>query len=551
MRLLKGNIYVIIVALFVLIFSGCSSYGGGLAMQSDIPDYQSADTDPVIPVADEDTDTAAYNTNDSTGPAVSTSDTAVSSVATVTRPAKKPVSKSADSEQKLMDAAMERYETSQRLWSKGNIDGALEALDEAYDYIFKVDVDDTPSLVQQKDDLRYMISKRILEVYASRYTAVSGNHEAIPLTMNEHVKAEITLLTGKEKDFFLESYRRSGRYRDMMVKALREAGMPEELSWLPLIESGFKARAFSRARALGLWQFIPSTGYKFGLSRDSWVDERLDPEKATAAAIAYMKELHDIFGDWTTVLAAYNCGEGTVLRVIRKQSINYLDNFWDLYERLPRETARYVPRFLAVLHILQKPEKYGIELGELDSPPVVDTVEINKQMRLQDIASKLGMQTKDLDELNPNLRRHITPDGPFALKVPEGKGTVLQAKLESIPKWSPPKVEYVYHRVRRGEALSTIAARYHTTVTAIVRANNLRSRNMIRMGQRLKIPVRGSARYASTSSEKLPVNNQYRVRKGDSLWLIARRYGTKTSTLKKINSLDGSRLYVGQVIKVR
>src|SRR3970282_2182076 len=163
-----------------------------------------------------------------------------------------------------------------------------------------------------------------------------------------------------------------------MIKAFHEAGIPEEISWLPLIESGFKVRALSRSRALGLWQFIPSTGYKFGLKRNTWIAERLDPAKSTAAAIAYLKELHQIFGDWATVLAAYNCGEGNVLRAIRGQKTDYLDNFWDLYGRLPRETARYLLRFLTVLTVLKDPSKYGFTLDELDTPVPYELVSIDK-----------------------------------------------------------------------------------------------------------------------------------------------------------------------------
>jgi membrane-bound lytic murein transglycosylase D len=256
-----------------------------------------------------------------------------------------PVQENGDSDQILLDSALDFYKSSQEFWSEGNLEKAMEALDQAYSHLVDVDPGDNPELSQQREDVRFMISKRVLELYASRYTAVDGNHQAIPLIMNEHVKKELQLFQNRERKFFIESYRRSGKYRDLIVPALKEAGLPEELSWLPLIESGFKVRALSRARALGLWQFIPSTGYKFGLKRNTWVDERLDPEKATAAAIAYLKELHQIFGDWTTVLAGYNCGEVTVLKLIRNQRINYLDHFWDLYDMLPRETARYVPRF--------------------------------------------------------------------------------------------------------------------------------------------------------------------------------------------------------------
>ena len=239
----------------------------------------------------------------------------------------------------------------------------------AYALILGISDQENPDIQQQKEDLRFLISKRILEIYASRNIVVNGNHDAIPLDINSHVQREIDSFTkGHEKKFFLAAYRRSGRYRPMIIAKLRQAGLPEELSWLPLIESGYKVNALSKARALGMWQFIPSTGYKFGLKRNKYIDERLDPVKSTDAAIAYMKEMHQMFGDWATVLAGYNCGEGRVSRVIRTQNINYLDNFWDLYQRLPRETARYVPRFLATLHIVKDPAKYGMDAVALEPP---------------------------------------------------------------------------------------------------------------------------------------------------------------------------------------
>ena len=259
-----------------------------------------------------------------------------------------------------------------------------------------------------------------------------------------------------------------------------------------MIESGFKVRALSRARALGLWQFIPSTGHKFGLKRTDWVDERLDPEKATAAAIAYLKELHQVFGDWATVLAAYNCGEGNVFRVIRQQKINYLDNFWDLYSRLPRETARYYPRFLAVVAIMKDPAKYGFTLDELDKPVPYETVSIERPVHLKKVAEKLGCQEEELLDLNPELRQTATPNTAYDLRVPVGMKDALLAHIDTLPKWIPPKPLFVVHKVRRGETLSTIAVRYRSSVQRIVEANGLRSGRMIRAGQKLKIPVKSS-----------------------------------------------------------
>jgi membrane-bound lytic murein transglycosylase D len=395
-------------------------------------------------------------------------------------------------EETVLDAALEQIDSSQEFWTAGDRDRAIDALDQAYAIILKLPADADAKAVQQKEDLRFVISKRLTEIYASRFRSVSGNGKEIPLTVNEHVEREIKLFQTLERDFFLESYERSGRYREQFAKTIRDAGMPEDLAWLPLIESGFKVKALSRARALGLWQFIPSTGYKFGLKRNDWVDERLDPEKSTMAAIAYMKELHQIFGDWATVLAAYNCGEGNVLRVIRQQKINYLDNFWDLYERLPRETARYYPRFLAVLAIVKDPAKYGFTLGETDKPLPYETVKVERPVHLQKLSEKLELSFEDLAALNPELRHAATPGAPYDLKVPPGSRETVLAAVASLPKWSPPKQTYVVHRVRRGETLSTIAVRYRTSIGRIMEANNLRSGRIIRAGQKLKIPLRES-----------------------------------------------------------
>jgi len=393
-------------------------------------------------------------------------------------------------DESALDAALELIDASQDLWVAGDRDRAIDALDQAYAIILKVPADADAKEVQQKEDLRFVISRRLTEIYASRFTSVNGIGKEIPLTLNEHVEREIRLFQTVERDFFMESYERSGRYQEQFAKMIQDAGMPEELSWLPLIESGFKPKALSRARALGLWQFIPSTGYKFGLKRNEWVDERLDPDKSTKAAIAYMKELHQIFGDWATVLAAYNCGEGNVLRVIRQQKINYLDNFWDLYERLPRETARYYPRFLAVLTIVKDPAKYGFTLDSRAMPQTYEIATIERPVHLERLAEKAGSVYEDILALNPELRHAATPGSAYDLKVPPGSRDAVVAAAAALPKWSPPKSSFVVHRVRRGETLSTLAVRYRTSINRIMDANNLRSGSMIRAGQKLKIPLR-------------------------------------------------------------
>ncbi len=459
-----------------------------------------------------------------------------------------------DSDQGRLDMALELCKLSQDLWEDGDKDGAIKVLDDAYGLILSVkNSENDPTIEQQKDDIRFLISKRLLEIHTSMFRTTKGLNNPIPLVENKYVKREIELFTGKERRFFLSAYKRSGRYRPMIVRELKKAGLPEELSWLPLIESGFKVRAMSPARALGLWQFIPSTGYKFGLKRNVWIDERLDPEKSTKAAIAYLTELHEIFGDWTTVLAAYNCGERNVLRAIDRQKINYLDNFWDLYEMLPRETARYVPRFIATLLIIKNPQKYGMVLDDPDEPIRYETVMVNKQMALRDIAKAIGVEPVLLRDLNPSLRYGVTPDKTFQLRIPVGYKKILMAKLDTIKKWRPPKRRYyarsrkgrasvIRHRVRRGETLGMLARRYHTSIKAIKRVNRLRS-NTIRIGQILKIPTK---RYAYKTKR----HKRYVVKRGDTLWDIARRFKVSVTSLRRINRLSSNCLYIGQVLTI-
>ncbi len=464
------------------------------------------------------------------------------------------------SDQERLDSALELCQLSNEYWEKGDLENALGALDEAYGLILKVSPNQDPNLLQQKEDLRFTISKRIIECYSARFTTTNGFHTEIPLVLNKHVEEALALFKGQARDFFVESYRRSGTYRPQIIQALKEAGLPEELSWLPLIESGFKLRAFSSARALGMWQFIASTGYKFGLKRDRWIDERMDPAKSTKAAIAYLKELHQIFGDWTTALAAYNCGEGTVLRCIQTQRINYLDNFWDLYQKLPRETAFYVPQFLAVLHIINDPERYGFNLPPLEEPPTHEEVMVDKPVHLKDLANAISVSEEMLKELNPELRLYATPDGPYALKVPEGRGPSLLAQLEALPAWSSPVPIYEVHYVRRGDTLSLLAGRYRTSVRAIMEANGLRSTKYLKVGWKLKIPTLETARYRKGGSHgaAAPVSptpqagkvGSYMVERGDSLWKIANRFGTTVRAIQSLNGLDGKDLNVGQVLKV-
>jgi membrane-bound lytic murein transglycosylase D len=465
--------------------------------------------------------------------------------------------------QDLIDSALEFCQASNDYWERGDLDNAVAALDEAYSLILKVRVNGDPDLLQQKEDLRFSISKRIVEVYASRFTVAGGDYNAIPLVMNDHVRRELELFKGRERNFFMTAYSRSGRYRPAIARALKEAGMPEELSWLPLIESGYKVRALSRARALGMWQFIASTGYRYGLKRDQWIDERMDPRKSTLAAIAYLQELHQMFGDWTTALAAYNCGETGVMNRIRTQRINYLDNFWDLYEKLPNETARYVPRLLAVLHIVKDPAAHDMELPPLDEELETEEVTIHRQVLVKEVAARLGVDPFTLQEMNAELRHDVTPDVPYAFKTPVGKGEGLLAMIHEVPTHLLPKYAYyassgyVIHTVRQGDTLSGMSRRYRTSVNSILAENGLKKNHILRVGSKLRVPAKGASSPAGRGVQASAVKNtakanppRYVVQKGDSLWQIASRFNTTAKEIQTFNGLKSTQLSLGQVLMI-
>ncbi|HXK10782.1 MAG TPA: transglycosylase SLT domain-containing protein [Vicinamibacteria bacterium] len=393
--------------------------------------------------------------------------------------------------------ALEACQAAEELLGRGEIDAALAAVDRAYARMLDLPGNGDDTYLQAKQDIRLLAADLIRRIHqAGRRAAApaaASRGFAMPALDNAHVQREIQSFTTVERELFVEGYRRSGLYRPMILARLEKAGLPAQLSWLPLVESWFKAKALSRASALGLWQFISSTGVRYGLSRDTWVDERLDAAKSTDAAIAYLTDLHDLFGDWPKALAAYNCGEARVMRLSRPSGDEYLD-FWDLYELLPHETRRYVPRLLAALQVIENPAKYGMTLPPVDAPPSgIATVRVQRSVRLDRLDAALGLEAGTLAALNPELRRQATPKRAYDLRVPVGREEALFAKVGTLPEWTPPAPQYATHRVRSGETLSLIASRYGTTVAALMRANGLRSANRLQVGQHLRVPLRGGA----------------------------------------------------------
>jgi membrane-bound lytic murein transglycosylase D len=451
----------------------------------------------------------------------------------------------------LLEDAFAAYEDAMAALDREDMEGALAELDEAYGLLLKIPSSADPSVVQEKNDLRILIAQRIQKISAARTTLASSANGSIPLVENQWVLREVKSFQTLERKAFEESYRRSGQYRTMILEELRKEGLPEQLSWIPLIESAFKPRALSRARALGMWQFIRSTGYRYGLKQDKYVDERMDPVKATRAAIKYMVELHDMFGDWTTAIAAYNCGEGQVQRVIRAQRVEYFDSFWDLFANLPFETARHLPRFIATLLIVGDPARYGFELPAPDPALAFDTVKVNAAVKLATLSQNLGLEPAVLVGLNPELRHDSTPNYPYDLRVPAGYGDQCLACIASLPQYIPPDVVTDRYTVRPGDTLGAIARRYRTSVDAIKRLNGLRS-NLIRVGQVLRVPSRGGVETATPAPAAKPGETvTHIVRNGDNLFQIAKTYGTTVEKIKAANGLNSDIIAVGQKLVIQ
>ncbi len=478
----------------------------------------------------------------------------------------------------LLEQALSCVQDSVTSMDKDDAEDALAKLDEAYSLLLDIECTPDSPLSQEKSALRILIAQRINQIYASRQAPLPTANNSIPLVENMWVEKEIKSFQTGERKAFIEAYKRSGLYRELITEELKKAGLPEELFYVPMIESWFRPRALSTARALGMWQFIRSTGYRYGLKQDKYIDERMDPAKSTQAAIKYLTELHRLFGDWTTALAAYNCGEMNVLRVIRAQKVDYLDNFWDLFNNLPYETARYVPRFIATLLIVKDPAKYGFELPQPDPALAYETVEMTSPVKLTSIAQKLDLDQVLLVALNPELRHNSTPNSAYSLRVPVGYAERCKTELASLPTYVPPDVVFQgWYTVRSGDTLGAIAKRYRTTPGAIARLNKLKSVTMIHPGQKLRLPgvpsndnegtparasAAGKAPVQAGDQSKAQVQPQpaapaaageattYTVARGDTLFEIAKKFNTTVDRIKDQNSLKSERLSIGQKLTI-
>jgi membrane-bound lytic murein transglycosylase D len=419
-----------------------------------------------------------------------------------------------------------------------------------------------PAAIDEVADLPVATAALSEETRRTAEEAVKEEVIDLPVVLNDAVLSCIDLYQGPLRDWFGEALARGGRYLPRIREVFAAEGIPRDLAYVALVESAFKTQALSRAKAKGVWQFIPATGKRFGLSQDWWVDERSDPEKSTRAAAQYLKRLYEMFQDWNLALAAYNAGEGRISRGMNRQGV---ESYWELRETraMARETKNYVPMIHAAIVVAKAPETYGFEITP-EAPVPFDTVPVARAVDLRVVAECAEAEVDHVKSLNPELRRLATPaNRTFPLKVPSGSAGKVADCLAALP---PEKhVTFRTHTVARGETLNGLARRYGTRAQEIADANGLRSGKRLGRGLELIIPVASRrpaapARHASDArtadvgrgaSARGMVRISYRVRQGDTLSSIATRYHTTVSNLRSWNKgLRGSRIAAGHTITV-
>ena len=401
----------------------------------------------------------------------------------------------------------------------------------------------------------------------------------IPLRYNDRIHAFINYFTVKDREYTRMVMRRKNLYFPLFEKYLAKYGLPQELKYLSIIESGLNPRAVSRARAVGLWQFMPGTGHYYGLNSNWYVDDRMDPEKSTDAACRYLRDLHRMFKDWELALAAYNTGPGNVRRAIRKSG--YKHSFWEIYSHLPRETRSYVPQFEAIIYTMNYLDEHNFLDEGQEMLVAHDTVQLKKFLHFETFANLTGTCVEDLQKLNPSIQHNAVPENSkyFVINVPKDAKFHLElsrlAILDSASRTGRKELEAlaratsgstygrdrIVYKVRNGDVLGSIAMRHGVRLTDLKKWNNLRS-NTIHVGQRLNIYNKSSDRStlvassnrsssssatASSAPISIPGSKTYTVQDGDTLWDISRKFqGLTIDKIKSLNNLNNNKIQPGQ-----
>jgi len=361
-----------------------------------------------------------------------------------------------------------------------------------------------------------------------------------PLVVNDYVAGFISYFSNSPGGHahLLRSLERAGKYKDMISQYLREEGVPQDLIYLAVAESGFQPQALNaRSGAGGMWQFMPTGAY--GLARNGWFDERFDPEKSSRAYARYMKTLYNQFGDWYLAMAAYDWGPGNVQRAVMRTG--YAD-FWELYRRnvLPGETKNYVPGIIAAIIMAKNPTQYGLDKLAPDSPVLSETVTIDYAIDLHLVADVTNASLQEIVALNPSLLRMSTPnDVSFDLHLPPGTREAYLARIKEVPEQK--RSSWRFHVVRAGESLDTIASVLHARASEIAETNSIAPGESLDEGDELVVPV-------ATAASAHP--QRYTVRRGDTLITVADRFGVSVEELRRWNHLSSNTIAPGRAITV-
>ena len=415
-----------------------------------------------------------------------------------------------------------------------------------------------PASIDEVGDLAVTEQPVTEEARRMAQQAVSEEENDIAVDLNDAVLSCIGLYQGRLREWFTEALARGGRYLPHIRATFAAEGIPRDLAYVALVESAFKTGALSRAKAKGVWQFMPATGREYGLKQDWWVDERSNPEKATRAAARFLKELHQMFGDWNLALAAYNAGPGKVSRSLQRNGAN---DYWTLRKTraFPRETKNYVPMIHAAIVVAKAPDKYGFSV-EPEPALEFETVPVETAVDLRTVSECAETSLENVRLLNPELRRLATPGNrTFHINVPSGKGPALAECLDKIP--PEQRVRFRTHTVARGQTLASIARRYGVRAADIASANGLSTGQRLARRTELIIPIPAerstmvatTPRASSTVAQSSTASGKrisYRIKRGDTLSTIASQYGTTVQDLRKWNRLRGSGIAAGETLTI-
>ena len=367
----------------------------------------------------------------------------------------------------------------------------------------------------------------------------------LPLIINDEVAGYIGAFSHSEsfRKHMAASLRRAGRFRGLIQNVLKEEGVPQDLIYLAVAESGFQPQVVNhKAGASGMWQFISSTGTTYGLTQNGYFDYRFDPEKSTRAYAKYIKHLYGMFGDWNLAMASYDWGPGAIQKALARTGAT---DYWGLYEAgaMPAETRAYVPKILAAVLMAKNPEVYGLDKLTPSPAVIYDTVSTNYSIDVRLIADVTNSSTQEIVELNPALLRLITPrDIPFDLHIPPGTKTLYAERLKDIPE--DRRATWRFHVVRAGETLDTIASALHAHIADIAETNGITPSDPMSTGDELVVPVQSAASAAAAAPQR------YTARRGDTLVTIADHFNISTDDLRQWNSLTSSALRPGRTLYV-